>query len=948
MFNFYESHVSVVRDDTASLRKHLMNAIQLKEDNSESVYSYLSANKEYLPLNTMIMTQKKTEGDPFNTVFTETELESLENVFKDKDTRFKKIFIQGEAGSGKSSFLQKIARDWTRAHEKLENQATSTLNSYEQILIRYFLVLGIPLDKVGDEKRIEDVLSKYVLGKDCPVSPKDCLKLVSKQQANVLFLLDGYDEYSEASNAVAELLQGTLLTDVTIVLTSQSWKLQEPKVSESYDRLIEIKGFKDETAKDFISKFMLSKKIKETDMENIVNQIWTSMDQLENKTSKNPLLLLFACVIWLEKSSVPCKRSEIYKDMISCLHDMFTKEVSDVSSKSKKEKIEDDSKPKPTFQGLLVNVGKIAFRCLLSRKQCPKRVPSHWFNEALYQDYLNLALELGLIHETKVIYKQKEVSIAAVVNKSVEEYLAGYYLCNVNDTSIVFHEQAAIIELINAGKIEKSFVYKFLDILTFVSGINPLIACELLSILIPDMESDSIVMEKLYKCAQEMALLDGLKLPLRCLLFDKNISETLLSLCHETLEYLSFANCQLRGTQNKSYNQVDCGNSQINKSDNQADGLKSQLNKSAVGNSQPCCKYNKHDNLTLFTCTENLQNLKYLKLDHVDICDATLAVLTLPKLEEITLRAISPAGKVLVEVLTKVKSPILEEVTIDYCDFTDEIVSFPKIESLTTLNLGSLKICSNCWKSLLQSLESLPNLKSLACAKSKVIGEGVAFPILKTLTKLELHAIEFDSDNCRADFCSSVANLASLEIIEVTAMNVKKLTANLEALLRLKRMSLNEIVFQSTVNFSKSSLSVLNLNRLTFEDHCGQNFVSSIGNLPNLAILTISYCNFETENINFLKLKSLKKISLVKNAMTSNCWCVSIFSLGQLENLGILEVAYVEDEETNVGALVEDMVDQRSPVPKIVSFTKTGREKSITVDFTNKESLMKTGSCCTQ
>lgn len=569
-----EMKKDVVRDDTANLRKHLMNAIQLKEDNSESVYSYLSANKEYLPLNTMIMTQKKTEGDPFNTVFTETKLESLENVFKDKDTRFKKIFIQGEAGSGKSTFLQKIARDWTRAHEKLENQATSTLNSYEQILMSYFLVLCIPLDKVGDEKRIEDVLSKYVLGKDCPVSPKDCLKLVSKQQANVLFLLDGYDEYSEASNAVAELLQGTLLTDVTIVLTSQSWKLQEPKVSESYDRLIEIKGFKDETAKDFISNFMLSKKIKETDMENIVNQIWTSMDQLENKTSKNPLILLFACVIWLEKSSVPCKRSEIYKDMISCLHDMFTKEVSDVSSKSKQEKIEDDSKPKPAFQGLLVNVGKIAFRCLLSRKQCPKRVPSHWFNEALYQDYLNLALELGLIQETKVIYKQKEVSIAAVVNKSVEEYLAGYYLCNVNDTSIVFHEQAAIIELINAGKIEKSFVYKFLDILTFVSGISPLIACELLSILIPDMVSDSIVMEKLYKCAQEMALLDGLKLPLRCLLFDKNISETLLLLCHETLEYLSFANCQLRGTQNKSDNQVDCGNSQIKKSDNQADGLK--------------------------------------------------------------------------------------------------------------------------------------------------------------------------------------------------------------------------------------------------------------------------------------------------------------------------------------------------------------------------------------
>ena len=910
---------AVFRDDIPLLRRHLIKIFQIRRDDSASVYSYLSSNIDYLPQDIVSLNPLRTDDDPFNTAYMETKLD--ENVFGE-EFYFKRLFIQGEAGCGKSTFIQKIISDWIHSHEKAETHGLATLNSYELVLARFLLMIPIALGKVNNERHIEDILMKHVFGKGCPLHAQDTMNILAENQAHVLFLLDGYDEYSDASTAIEELLDETILPNVTIILTSRKWKLQLPKITESCDKLIEIKGLSDENAKRFVSKFMLSKEINASDAQTIVAELWKCLELAEYKFYRNnPMLLLFACIVWLETSSLSSKSADLYRKMIKCLFDMYERENSEVSShrKSRKGVSEDESKPKPTFQSFLVNSGKIAFRCLLARKQCLMRVPSHWFDQEMYHNYLVLALEIGLLQEHKIIQKQNERSVAAFSHKSLEEFLAAYYLCNVNDPSIIFHEQAAIIELLNAGKIEKAFVYKFLDILTHVSGINPVIACELLSVLIPEMESDFIVMEKLRSCAEEMVSVEGLNLPLRRLRFDRYISDNLIKLCVGSLEYLSFVNCEKT---------EECESKTSPKTEN----TKSHIHQS------------------LFTSKENMQNLTFLNLDHVNLSNLSLSEQFLPKLNELAVRAIKPAGKGLVDVVTKIKSPALKEVTIDYCDFKNEVISFPKLSSINTLTLANLKLCPPGWTSLLQSLENLPALCHLMLSSSNILGESTSFPKLKRLNKLELNTLEFESDHCCKEFVESMRNLGNLELIEITATSVTKHIVNLDALPALKRMTLNDIIFKSEICFTgaNANLGVLELNRLVFLDHCGQKFISSISNLPNLTNLKISYCNFENENINFLKLKSLKNISLVKNSMNPSCWCVSIFSLGQLEDLEILVVVYAEDEATNVIALIEDMVDQRSPVPKIVSFTKTGHTKSVTVDFTSKESLMHTGSCCMQ
>ena len=904
-----------------------MKVFKTKRDDTSSVLSFLASNIEYLPPDIVSLTPLRTDSDPFNTAYTQTKLD--ENVFRE-DFYFKRLFIQGEEGCGKSAFVQKIINDWVHSHEKAEVHGITSLNSYELVLASFGLIIPISLGQVSDESHLEQIFAKHVFGKDCPFDSKECMRIITENQANILLLLDGYDEYSDASSALDDLFKAIILPDVTIILTSRQWKLQIPKVKDSYDKLIEIKGFNEEVTRVFIEKFFSSKEQHESEIAMNVNAVLKCLEKAGSESSKtNPLLILFTCIVWLETSLVPQNTADLYKELIKCLFDMYEREKFEFASHGKlKDNLNfdlsqgDKSKSKLSFQTLLLITGKIAFRCLLSRKQCPMRVPSHWFDQEMYRDYLVLALEIGLLQEHKIISKQKEHIVAAFGHKCVEEYLAAYYLCNVNDPAVIFHEQAAIIELLNTGKIEKAFVYKCLDILVHVSGINPVIACELLTILVPEMESDQIVLEKIYACAEKMSVTEGLSLPLRCLRFDTNVSDNLLKLCSSSLEYLSFVNCdQQKSTELASDKDVD-----------------------------HIVTIDVQRNQNLFTQQENLQNLKFLKLDHVNLNNTKLSLHKLPYLQEIVVRAIQPAGKGIVDVLTNVKSPLLKEFTIDYCDCHDAIICFPSIPTLSTLTLSNLKLSPLGWKSLLSSMKNLPALCHLTLSKSNIYGESLEFPKLRKLSKLELESLEFESDDCCKELVVSIRNMTSIESIEITATGITRHIANLTVLPYLKRLNLNDMIFRSEISFvgRKSKLIVLELNRLALRENCGQAFLSAIGCLQNLTTLKISCCNFENENINFFKLRSVKHISLFMNRMTSNCWCVSIFSIGQLEELQTLEVTFAEDEGTNVLALIEDMVDQRSPVPKIVSVTKLGLNKSVTVDFTKKEPLMHNGSCCLQ
>ena len=905
---------SVHHDEESLFRHHLMKQFKSREDASSSVLSYLSSNIDFVLPDIVSLRSRKTDQDPFNSTYSETKLESLEHIFISDEVRFKRIIIQGEPGSGKSTFLKKITNDWASTKGKTQDQ-TKELTPYELFLDSVTFVFLVPLDKVVDENDIETVLNKYVIGKDCPVNTEDIVNVIQQQGSNCLFLLDGYDEYSDASIAIDQLIAGETFPNATIVITSQHWKRLTPMISDTFDTIIEIKGFNDEQARRFTLNFMKSTKHGIEDREFIESELWNCLASEEYKWIRtNPQSLLFGCICFLETATISTSRSGLYKDFIQCLYEVFKREKTNVDRKSKKISLATSQKPDPTLQALLVNTGKIAFRCLLGRKQSPKRIPSHWFDQEMYSDFLLNVLELGVIQETKIISRQKDLPVATFVIKVIEEFLAAYYLCNVNDASIVFHEQAAIIELIKAGKIEKTFVCKFLDILVFAAGINPLITCELLTILIPEMESDYIVMGKLSKCAEEMELVEGVGLSLMCLSFDQTISQKLVQLCKHSLEYLTLVNCEV-GYQ------------------------KSRDNDLTKGKEHLC--------VTFFTDVGNLSNLKFLRLDHVNVDKMRQDHLLLPKLQELVLRAVSPVGGT-VKILKKIQSPLLQEVTIDFCDFEDESVSFPNIETLHTLTLGNIKLSRLGWTSLLQSLENTLKLNSLACLNLTILGNDVVFPRLNSLKRLELSGLEFESETSTTKMFTSFNKLRNLEVLEVRAMPLDKLVGHLDVLTHLKRVSFSSIVFSSEIAFSKSNLSNLELHSLSFVAHNGQSFISSMVHLPSLVTLTICYCNFGKENINFLKLKTVKKFNFVNNQMTSNCWCVSVFSLGQLVNIETLEVTYRADEESFVGEVLEDMVDQRSPVPKIVSSSRSGKDKSVTVDFTNKEPLMKTGSCCIQ
>ena len=126
----------------------------------------------------------------------------------------------------------------------------------KEVLKKFTVVLLIKLRDVCNTQDIYAMLKKAeLLSSDDPVVFSQLYDYILRNQQKVLFILDGYDEYTaEKSSPVHQIWKGSQLRDCTLLLTTRP--LKKDVLRPGSHTQFESKGFDDWQVEKFAFKFL--------------------------------------------------------------------------------------------------------------------------------------------------------------------------------------------------------------------------------------------------------------------------------------------------------------------------------------------------------------------------------------------------------------------------------------------------------------------------------------------------------------------------------------------------------------------------------------------------------------------------------------------------------------------------------------------------------------------
>ena len=338
-----------------------------------------------------VVRRKKTRGEVTDKIITMSSLLDPHEECSEPKT----VLIEGKAGIGKTTYCKKYVYDW----------ATKKQNTHDCVTdIKAVLFLKCRDIKSDIWEAIDDQLLPRDVDKDVK---QQFFQFIRANQSSILLILDGLDELpSSEEPIISEIIAGRVLPKCKVVATARH--KAGKKVRKSCDTLLEVKGFTEAQAREFIAKYF---KEKSELAEKLSARI--SRDGNLREMCANPLNTALLCLLCEEFGGIlPEKRTTLFLNMIECVLRRYRK---------KTELPDTEEDLTNLYKPQLKTLGLIALNGLIEDKLD--------FEVNELRNHANEIAAFGFLSVHPGGSKLRRSLRYAFLHKSFQECFAAFYLC---------------------------------------------------------------------------------------------------------------------------------------------------------------------------------------------------------------------------------------------------------------------------------------------------------------------------------------------------------------------------------------------------------------------------------------------------------------------------------------------------------------------------------------
>ena len=363
------------------------------------------------------------------------------------------VLVEGSPGIGKTAFCLKISHDWAKG--TIPNE--SSFPMFELVLLlKCRDIHGDVIEAIVDQLLPEDIYQN---------ARKNVVHFIKDihNQERILIILDGLDELPETAEIYVEkLLQRRILPFCYVLATSRQEKGIEVRQNVDFDVLLQIKGFKEADAYDYIRKhFRHLGHDYEPKGERLIEAIQKNSDLHE--LLSNPLNLLLLCVVFeCYEGNLPSCRSDFYHIIVVCLLRRYcAKHNLKVTGAADDSDVVSDKALMRHFEDSLLVLGELAWRCLKEGRVS--------FREEELVEFESTpeslaARKLGLVFKEASLRKINPQHEYFFFHNIFQEYLAAFYLAHM-----LLKQKIDFYEL--DWDFEEIVTERFRQLFIFMSGI---------------------------------------------------------------------------------------------------------------------------------------------------------------------------------------------------------------------------------------------------------------------------------------------------------------------------------------------------------------------------------------------------------------------------------------------------------------------------------------------
>lgn len=206
--------------------------------------------------------------------------------------------VEGEAGSGKTVFLKKIALLWA--------------SGCCPLLSRFQLVFYLSLSDAKLDQGLASILRDQLIGTEATVT-ETCLEHIIQQFKNqVLFLLDDYKEMSVVPQAIKKLIQKNHLSRTCLLVAVRTHRARD--IRRYLDTILEIRVF------PFHNTIFILRKVFSDYLTRLKHfLIFFLMNESLMEINKTPLFVAALCAHWFHYRLEECFEVVTFKSYMASL-----------------------------------------------------------------------------------------------------------------------------------------------------------------------------------------------------------------------------------------------------------------------------------------------------------------------------------------------------------------------------------------------------------------------------------------------------------------------------------------------------------------------------------------------------------------------------------------------------------------------------------------------------